>query len=101
MPCNKAQGYVFILQNSLFSDVLSFNSTDEDVGDMAKNMSRINPGEFSVLSSIACEDHTEVKRRVLHSLKHTLFAGDFYEVTTQEALRVVRREANRIPAVSA
>lgn len=100
MVCNTEHGYVFILQNTLFNGVVSFDSTAQNPNDIAKERSRLKPGEFSVFSSLACENHSKVKKRILHSLQYALYAGDFYELSTQEALKVVQREVNRIPAIS-
>jgi len=93
------EGNVFILQHTLFDNVLKFGCTHRNPDDVAEELSsKVSmPGKFSVISAIRCVNPCKVKEKVVEIFKSSRYIDDFYEVPVDTALSIVKRESMRIP----
>ena len=93
------EGNVFILQHTTFQNVVRFGCSEmhaEEFADQLNNKTRI-PGKFIVYSSIYCEQPCSIKDRVTDALRNNQYVDEFYQITAESALNIVKRETMRIP----
>jgi len=93
------EGSVFILQHTLFDNVLKFGCTHRNPDDVALELtSKVSmPGKFSVISAIRCINPCKVKEKVIEIFEPARYVDDFYEVPVDTALSMIKRESMRIP----
>ena len=93
------QGNVFILQHTLFDNVVRFGCSKMCADEFAKDLSSKTkiPGKFIVYSSIYCQEPCFVKDRVVNALESNKYVNEFYEIQPEQALNIVKRETLRIP----
>jgi len=96
-------GNVFILQHSFFQNVVQFGCTSKDPNLIATKLTKQTrmPGEFSVISSLFCDEPCEVKKRVTNALKLAHYVEEFYEISPEAAFKVIQREILRIDVFDA
>lgn len=95
----KTNGFIYVLQHSLMQDVVRIGKSEEHPVKVAQYLSQnlSFPGEYSVFSSIECQNANSVESQVKKSIKRYQSVGEFYELAPQKALNIIKRDAMRIP----
>jgi hypothetical protein len=95
--CDKSLGNVYIMTHSFFSDVVRIGCTTENPKDYAKTLSKKTPGHYTLAFSLQCDNPCKVKKQIQTYLNTHKYANEFYQVTTEVAERLLKREVLRIP----
>lgn len=91
--------HVYLLKHSLLSNIVKFSVSEQSQAEFMENQfASNNPLEqFSFVYSVLCNDPLAVVERVQETLSAQNTFGELYQVSAQEALKIVKREAMRIP----
>ncbi|XQW84113.1 hypothetical protein ACOYR1_13330 [Thalassotalea piscium] len=92
---------IYILKHKLLSDVVKFSISPQPEHEFIKNLTNHKNAlsQFLFVSTVECEDPSSVFINIQQSLALNKAYGEFYQISPKEALKVVRREAYRIPIV--
>jgi hypothetical protein len=93
-------GNVYIMTHSFFSDVVRIGCTNEDPKIYAKTLSKKTPGEYTLAFSLQCDNPCQVKNQIQTYLNAEKYVNEFYQVTTNVAERLLKRESLRIPMLN-
>ncbi len=94
-------GNVYVMTHSLFSDVVKIGCTPEEPQEYAKSLSAKTIGEYRVVFTLACSNPCKVKKQIKEYLKAEEYTKEFYQVSTEVAAKLVRRETLKIPSLVA
>ncbi len=97
---NRANGYVYVMAHSLFSDVVKIGSTDHEPHRYAQTLSETVPGHYKVEFAQQCNNPYKIQQQVRDYLKANACVNEFYEVPAQVATNLIKREMLRIPVTS-
>jgi|TARA_R110001583_G_scaffold84101_3_gene221467 hypothetical protein len=89
------------MTHSFFSDVIRIGCTIEDPKTYAKTLSKKTPGEYTLAFSLQCYNPCQVKKQIQTYLSAEEYVNEFYQVTTDVAERLLKRESLRIPMLKA
>jgi hypothetical protein len=89
------------MTHSFFSDVIRIGCTTEDPKTYAKRLSEKTPGEYTLAFSLQCDKPCQVKSQIQTYLNAEEYVNEFYQVTTDVAERLLKRESLRIPMLNA
>jgi hypothetical protein len=92
-------GYVYVMTHSFFSDVIRIGCTPDDPKKYAKLLSKKTPGEYSLVYSLACNNPCRVKKQIREYLNAKEYVNEFYQVSTEVAAKLLKRETLKIPIV--
>jgi len=96
---NVSLGNVYVMTHSFFSDVVRIGCTPEDPNEYAKLLSKKTIGEYSVAYSLQCSSPCKVKRQIKEYLKAEEYTKEFYQVPSDVAAKLLRRETLKIPSL--
>jgi len=85
-------GNVYVMTHSFFSDVIRIGCTHEDPNTYTKSLSAKNPGEYTLVFHLQCDNPCHVKKRIQHHLSAQEYVQDFYQVPAEIAKRLLTRE---------
>ncbi|MGB1199770.1 MAG: hypothetical protein ACPG46_12030 [Thalassotalea sp.] len=93
---------LYLIKHKLLSNVVKFSVSQQSYTEFIAHLSQTsNPLEqYTFVSSIECHNPSAVIERIQHSLKEQHSCGGIYQVSPSEALKVVQREALRIPVTT-
>ncbi|PHR83932.1 MAG: hypothetical protein COA59_09840 [Colwellia sp.] len=94
---DKLLGNVYVMTHSFFSDVIRIGCTIEDPKEYAKTLSKKTPGDYTLAFSLQCDNPCKVKKQIQTYLNAQEYVNEFYQVSTEVAERLLRREILRIP----
>lgn len=94
-------GHVYVMTHSLFSDVVRIGCTPEDPIDYAKSLSAKTIGDYSVAFSLQCNNPCKVKKQIKAYLNAQEYTKEFYQVPSEVAAKLLRRESLKIPSLIA
>jgi len=90
-------GNVYVMTHSFFSDVVKIGCTVEDPDEYAKSLSAKTIGEYSVAFSLQCDNPCKVKKQIKDHLSAQKYTQEFYQVSPEMAVKLLRRETLKIP----
>jgi hypothetical protein len=90
-------GNVYVMTHSFFSDVIRIGCTTEDPETYAKTLSEKTPGKYTLAYSLQCDNPCKVKSQIQSYLNAEEYVNEFYQVKTDVAERLLKRESLRIP----
>lgn len=93
-------GNVYVMKHSFFADVIRIGCTTEDPENYAKLLSKKTPGNYTLAFSLQCNNPCKVKKQIQTYLNAQEYVNEFYQVTTEVAERLLKRESLRIPILS-
>jgi len=93
-------GNVYVMTHSFFSDVIRIGCTPEDPEEYTKSLSAKSPGTYSLVFSLKCNNPCQVKKQIREYLNAQKYTSEFYQVSTETAKSLLKRETLRIPALS-
>jgi len=93
-------GNVFVMTHSFFSDVIRIGCTPEDPESYAKKLSTKAPGDYTLVFSLQCKNPCQVKKQIKTYLNAQKYVDEFYQVTTEVAESLLKRESLRIPMIT-
>ena len=93
-------GNVYVMTHSFFSDVIRIGCTTENPENYAKTLSEKTPGDYTLAFSLQCDHPCKVKKQIQTYLNAQEYVNEFYQVTTEVAERLLKRESLRIPILS-
>jgi len=85
------------MTHSFFSDVVKIGCTVEDPDEYAKSLSAKTIGEYSVAFSLQCDNPCKVKKQIKDHLSAQKYTQEFYQVSPEMAVKLLRRETLKIP----
>lgn len=93
--------FIYVLQHSMMQNIVRIGSSEQHPVKVAQYLSQnlSLPGEYSVFSSVKCENANDVELLVKKSIKRYQNVGEFYELSPQKALNIIKRDALRIPVM--
>ncbi|NMP32564.1 hypothetical protein HII17_13440 [Thalassotalea sp. M1531] len=96
-----SSGNLFVIQHSIMKSVVKFVSTNQSpekyVTELVNNTRM--PGSYAILYNTYCNQPNDAKDRIMHALRTSACPNDFYEVDTQIAINMIKRESMRIPVI--
>jgi len=95
--CEILLSNVYVMTHSFFSDVIRIGCTTQDPETYAKTLSEKIPGKYTLVFSLQCDNPCKVKSQIQTYLKAEEYINEFYQVTTDVAERLLKRESLRIP----
>lgn len=95
--CDKKLGNVYVMTHSFFSDVIRIGCTTEDPETYAETLSKKTAGHYTLAFSLQCDNPCKVKKQIQSYLNTQEYVNEFYQVTTEVAERLLKREILRIP----
>lgn len=98
---NISLGSVYVMTHSLFSDVIRIGCTPTDPVEYAQSLSAKTIGDYSVAFSLQCNNPCRVKKQIKEYLKAEEYTKEFYQVPPEVAAKLLRREALKIPSLTA
>jgi len=90
-------GNVYVMTHSFFSDVIRIGCTPDDPNEYAKSLSAKTPGDYTLVYSLACSNPCKVKKQIREYLNAQEYVNEFYEVPSDVAAKLLKRETLRIP----
>jgi len=93
-------GNVYVMTHSFFSDVIKIGCTPIDPDEYTKSLSAKSPGTYTLVFSLKCNNPCQVKKQIKDYLNAQQYTNDFYQVSTEVAKSLVKRETMRIPALN-
>ena len=97
---NTAEGNVYVMKHSFFSDVIKIGCTPNDPEEYAKSLSAKSPGTYSLIFSLKCNNPCQVKKQIKNYLNAQEYTNEFYQVPAEIAAKLLKRETLRIPMLS-
>lgn len=98
--CEILLSNVYVMTHSFFSDVIRIGCTTQDPETYAKTLSEKIPGKYTLIFSLQCENPCKVKNQIQTYLKAEGYINEFYQVSTDIAEPLLKRESLRIPMLS-
>ena len=90
-------GNVYVMTHSFFSDVVKIGCTPEDPEVYAKSLSAKTIGEYSVAYSLQCSNPCKVTSQIKTYLNAEKYTKEFYQVSSEVAAKLFKRETLKIP----
>lgn len=98
--CEILLSNVYVMTHSFFSDVIRIGCTTQDPETYAKTLSEKIPRKYTLIFSLQCENPCKVNNQIETYLKAEGNINEFYQVSTDIAERLLKRESLRIPMLS-
>ena len=90
-------GNVYVMTHSFFSDVIRIGCTTEDPELYASKISKKTPGDYALIFSLQCKNPCKVKKQIQSYLNAQKYVDEFYQVSSEIAESLLKRESLRIP----
>jgi hypothetical protein len=94
-------GNVYVMTHSFFSDVIKIGCTRSDPVLYAEELSAKSPGNYTLVFALECKNPCQIQKQIKDYLNAQEYTSEFYQVSTETAKGLLRREVMRIPALNA
>lgn len=91
-----AIGNVYVMTHSFFSNVVRIGCTPDDPQKYSELLSSSTPGDYTLVYAIECKNPCHVKKQIREYLQAKKYVNEFYEVSTEVATKLLKRETMRI-----
>ncbi|MBL4899077.1 MAG: GIY-YIG nuclease family protein [Colwellia sp.] len=92
-------GNVYVMRHSFFTDVIRIGCTPDDPEIYTKTLSNKTLGDYTLVFSLQCTNPCHVKKQIQKYLNEQEYVNEFYQVTSEVAEGLLKRESLRIPMI--